>query len=263
MSSKAVQAKIFWNLLIVDFLILFKGIWGELFDTSIWVSLSVICNGYVMPKLGTSLSYGALLSIGQLVSCGIFLMYHSSNGLVGSFFNDKAIAHELMLPVPSWMIFARRTVSLTIKAIILSSIVLPLSKLILGSRIDLLNINFLKFSLGFFLVNFFAGCGAIFLASVNSGDKYSSRVWVRYVYPLWFLGGSIFPFGAMNAAFPFFGKILLLNPIVYATELMRAATLGAGSHYLSFSVSATILFLYSIGLFWVGFFKLRKRFDFI
>jgi ABC-type polysaccharide/polyol phosphate export permease len=257
------QLQTFWYLLVMDFVVLFKGIAGELLDTCVWVTLSIFCNGYVMPQLGTSSKYGALLAIGQIVSSGIFLMYHASSSLVGDFEHTRVVAYELMLPISSWLVMFRRALAVMLKAMALSSVILPLAKLILASRLDLSHFSLIRFLVAFLLINFFCGLGSIFLASVNDGDRYTSRVWVRFVFPLWFLGGSIFPYAAMSGAFPIFGKFLLLNPIVYATELIRAAILPPASHLIPFWVSATVLFFYSWIIFCVGYFRLKKKFDFV
>ena len=257
------QLQVFWYLLVADFIVLFKGIGGELIDTCIWISLSVFCNGYVMPQLGTSTKYGALLALGQLVSSGIFLMYHSSSSLISDFEQTKVAAYDFALPVAAWLVFFRRACAITLKALLLSSIILPLAKLILMSRLDLSHFSLPKFLLAFFLVNFFCGLGAIFLASVNDGSPYSSRVWVRFVFPLWFLGGSIFPYGAIVNAFPILGKLLLLNPIVYATEVIKAATLSSEASIIPFSIAALVLFLYAWLIFFVGYYRLKKRFNLV
>lgn len=253
----------FYYLLKMDLIILFKRIFTELFDNSIWMSISVFCNGYLMPALGASSDFGAYLSVSQVVSVGVFLAVFASKLVVDDFEKERSIAYELILPLPSWMVFLKKSIGIALKGFLLGLVALPIGKLVLHRHLDLSYFSPLKFLLASMIVSVCVGSAYILLASVSETGPYSMKIWVRYVFPLWFFGGSIHPYFVMCKAFPLFAKILLLNPVVYSTEIVRAATLGPQSHVISFWTSFAVLCVLSVLFFWVGYRNLRKRYDFI
>lgn len=252
----------FFQLFNLNLHMLFKDVQGSLFDTFIWVSLSIFCNGYIYPSLGMASSYGSLIAVGHIVSSGVFLCYAAAMVLTSDFQNDRVINYELMLPLPSWMVFLKTALSWAVVAAIYSSIILPLGKIILLDKFSLKYFSFIKFIIAFLVINFFIGCFAIMTTGLNKDILSIKRVWVRFIYPLWFLGGSIFPFNTMIATYPKLALLLLFNPITYATELVRAAVFGPEAYYLPFWISAIILPVFSVVAFWIGYSRLKQRMDF-
>lgn len=249
--------------LFVDLKIILNDLPSALFDTVIWVTLSIFCNSYVLPELGLTTKFGSLLAVGQVVSCGIFLSYSAAVVLTKDLDGDSVITFELMLPLPAWSIFLKKALAWAVKSMCLSAIVLPISKVVLMNRLVFVNFCYWKFFIAFLLVNFFAGIFAIFAASINKSILTINSVWVRFLYPMWFLGGSIFPYNVVSEAFPTLGKLLLLNPVVYSTEMLRSAVLGVGSHKLFFWHSFFALVGFSIIFFIISVHKFRKKLDFI
>ncbi len=252
----------FLQLFKLNLYMLFKDVQGSLFDTFVWVSLSIFCNGYIYPSLGMSSTYGSLIAVGHIVSSGVFLCYAAAMVLTSDFQNDRVINYELMLPLPSWMVFLKTALSWSVLAAIYSSIILPLGKIILLDKFGLEYFSLLRFIVAFVIINLFIGCFAIMTTGLNKDILSIKRVWVRIIYPLWFLGGSIFPFHTIMATYPKAGLFLLLNPITYATELVRAAVFGAESYYIPFWISAITLPVFSVIAFWIGYSRLKQRMDF-
>jgi ABC-2 type transport system permease protein len=56
--------------------------------------------------------------------------------------------------------------------------------------------------------------------------KYISWIWSRVVNPLFMLGGFFYSWGSIYKVSHIFGYVNLLNPLLYAMEGMRAASLG-------------------------------------
>lgn len=254
---------IFWQLLKIDLYVLFKDIKSTVLDTSVWITLSTFCNGYIFPHLGVGSSYGAFLVIGHLVSNGFFMCFYAGISIAGDINGDKVVGYELTLPLPAWMVFLKKALAWCAKALVVSILILPLAKVILMSRLDFSQFSILKFLLSFGLVNLFCSFMSIFTASIVDDLLSTGRVWVRYIYPFWYLGGTIFPFKVVYQSFPWLGMVLLLNPVTYATELIRASILGVDSYLIPFWISAAILSLFSLLLFLFGFFRLKCKLDFI
>lgn len=253
----------FWNLLKIDILLATRTLWMAIFDEFIWISMSVFANGYILPVLGTSQGYGALIAMGAVVSCAVFGIYNASVALVSDFTGERVISYELMLPLPAWMVLLKMSLSRAVRLIIITILVVPLSKLILMDRLDLSNFVVWKFILALIIICSFAGAALPYVSSIPKDLFAIEQSWTRYIFPLWFMGGTIFPYPATKAAFPLLGKLLLLNPIIYTTEIIRAATLSPENYVIPFGVSALVLTLFSAGIFYLGYKKLQDRLDFI
>ncbi len=262
LSDKSYFQTFYW-LLKAELILFFQELHQNLLDTSIWVTLSILCNGYVLPKMGLTSSFGSLLALGHLVSSGIFLTYSAAMVMASDFSGDKTIAFELMMPIHPVLVFVKTALAWSIKSFVQASIILPLAKVLLGDLFSFANFCFLKFLIAYLLINLFVGAAAIFFASLNDSVMSTTKVWVRFIYPLWYLGGSIFPYQAVSQAFPLFAKFLLLNPVVYSTELIRAAVLGPDSHVIPFWISAAMLSAFSVLIFALGFYRLKNRLDFV
>lgn len=255
--------QVFCQLLMIDLRMLFKDIRESLLDTQIWITLSTFCNGYIFPHLGVGASYGAFLVIGHLVSSGFFLSFYAAVAIADDVDGDKIIGYELMLPLPAWMVLLKKSLAWAAKSMVISFSILPLAKIILQERLDLSFLSPVKFFIAFVLINLFSGMVAIFSASIIKSLLTTGRVWVRFIYPFWYLGGTVFPYKVVCSAFPWIGVLLLFNPVTYATELIRAAILSPDSYKIPFEVSALMLIVFSLIIFYIGFLRLKKRLDFI
>lgn len=252
-----------WQLILIELKMLFKDIWNSFLDVLIIVGSSVFCNAYILPKMGVSLEYGALIAVGWISSIGIFEAFDAGVLMVVDYENNRTSSFELMLPLPAWMVFFKTAVARACKAATIASLVLPLSKLMIWPMLDLTYFSLGKFIFGYFLVNMFIGSLAIFAASLTEASVKATRVWVRFFHPMWMFGGSIFPYKATVQAFPWLSKFLLLNPFVHTTEILYSSVLPSSCYFLNFFQSAIGLMIFSFLFFVFGFCKLRRRLDFV
>jgi ABC-type polysaccharide/polyol phosphate export permease len=75
-------------------------------------------------------------------------------------------------------------------------------------------------------------------------------------------GGSTFPLNAVQKVSPFIAKLLLLNPIIYAYEGLRASVLGQAG-YLNIWFCFAMLWLTSLSLGFFALNRLKHRLDFV
>ena len=92
-------------------------------------------------------------------------------------------------------------------------------------------------------------------------DKFDI-LWVRIVFPLWFLGGFEFSWNSVHLIAPKLSYLLLLNPIIYMTEGVRAALLGQDG-MISFWICCLVLSVMFVGVGYWSFKALKKRLDFV
>lgn len=257
------QLNTFLHLLRWELYVLLKDIHNGFLDVAIIVGSSVFCNAYVLSKMGVAAEYGSMIAVGWITSIGIFEAFDAGVVMVVDFEHTKTCSYELMLPLPSWMIFLKTAIARAVKASLVASIILPLSKILIWHKLDFDYFSIYRFCLAYFLINCLAGSLAILSASLNTTALNANRVWVRYFHPMWMFGGAIFPYKATVAAFPVFSKILLLNPFVYTTEILYSSVLSSSCHYLSYTYCAVGLVLFAVSFFVIGFFRLKARLNFI
>src|ERR1700721_736051 len=85
-------------------LTIFKQIFFDKFiDLTIWVVLSIVVMGYIMPFFGLSHDYGTFQLGGVIAAAGLFELFSNVVELVADFEGDRVINYSLTLPIPSWL----------------------------------------------------------------------------------------------------------------------------------------------------------------
>lgn len=255
-------AKLFWQLVKTDLLILKQVIIGRLIDTTIWVTSVIAVVSYIFPQLGMASSFGVFYAVGAILSCSFFEVFYTTFTFVADLEDDKLINYYLTLPIPSWLILVKHIVSFACKATPLALLVLPLSKLVLWYRLDLVNFSIMKFALIFISINILTGSISLFAASLVKDKNHIGGIWPRIMFPLWFFGGSQFSWYTIHAFSPAFGYGLLLNPLIYATEGVRVAVLGQAG-YLPFWLCLGIIWVFTLLFTTISIWRLKKRIDFV
>ena len=253
---------IFWQMLKADIAV-YKQIFIEnFFDTIIWVSCLIIISTYIFPQLGMNKEYGAFIAVGTIVSCAFFLSWADNICFVSDLEGQRTIDYYLTLPIPSYLIFVKQSVGYAFKSMLASIIILPMSKLLLFSRMDLSNFSIIKFIVMFLSINIFTGFLTIFISSLVKNIIHNGIVWTRILFPLWFFGGSQFSWQTVFSLSPTFAYFSLLNPLLYPSEGIRVVVLGQKG-YLPFWFCLGMMWFFSFLFGWFGIARLKKRLDFI
>jgi ABC-2 type transport system permease protein len=253
---------IFCNLVKTDLLIFKEVVLGRLFDSAIWVSSVVLVVSYVFPALGMTTAFGPVYSVATIVSSSFFEVFYTTFSFTSDLERDSVIFYFFILPIPTYFVLLKNIVSFACRTTILSAPVLPLVKLILWNRLDLSHFSLVKFLILFVSMNLLFGSFSLFIASIIKGLNKMGSVWTRFLFPLWFFGGTQFSWETMTKAFPILGYILLLNPVIYATEGLRSAVLGTAVS-IPFWICLINIWIFCLFFTFVGIVRLKKRFDFV
>lgn len=250
------------NLLRIDFKLFSEIIWNKAIDLSIWVTCTILVMGYLMPLLGLASDYGVFQLAGLVASAGLFEVEPSVHSLVSDFEGDRLISYQLTLPVPSILIFIKIVINYALNAIILGLLVLPMGKLVLWNKFDLTQIHILQFTLMLIISGIFYGIFILWIASLCKSASKVGNVWMRFIFPLWFLGGFQFSWNVLYKLAPKLAYVNLLNPMTYIMEGMRATLLGQPG-YISvwFCIAALIVFIMIFS--WIAMTRLKKRLDYV
>jgi hypothetical protein len=255
------QLRVAKTLLMTDLKAFRPIVLDKVIDMFIWVSLTVIITTYVLPNMGIQANYG-LFMVGALISSvSVFETWPSIFNMMHDFEHARITHYYATLPMPTWMVFARLIVYNAIICSFLSALVLPFCLLWMWNTLSLMAINWFKFIPMFVVANVFYGALGPFIASWVKTSVQTEHVWMRLIFPLWYLGGFNFSWDALYMALPWLAYMSFFNPILHATEGYRAALLGTSA--FPFWVSLSYLAAISLVVSWIGVVRLKKRLDFI
>jgi ABC-type polysaccharide/polyol phosphate export permease len=257
------QCRIFLQLLKTDLALYFKQMFvGDIIDSACWTVMTVAIVTYIYPELGMTDAYGAFCAIGAIANISFFEIYGNAVTFVSDIAADRVIIYPLILPIKSVVWYFKMITYYAVRASCLSLTVFPLTKLLLGQRLSLSNFSLLHFVCIFISFNIFVAVASLLVASIIKSMAYISQMWLRFLAPLWYFGGSQYSWHTLYKVAPKFAYLSLLNPLFYGYEGMHAAMLGQTS-YLPFWTSLIALWLFII-LFGVwGFIRLKKWLDFV
>lgn len=245
-----------------DFKLYKRTIKNKLIDLFIWIITMVSVTAYLMPYFGLQKSYAAFTIASLIASAGLFELYTGVTNLISDFEGNNITSYYLTLPIPSVFIFIRNILFYSFNTATLAILVLPVSKLIVWNDFDLSHFSLFKFLIIFMLTNLFYACFTLWIASrVENMEKIGS-VWMRFVYPLWFLGGFQYSYQVLYNVNPTLAYISLINPMLYIMEGTRAAVLGQ-ENSLNFWLCAGMLLGFIVICSVIGIIHLKKRLDFI
>lgn len=250
-----------WYLLKTDFTIFKRTIIDKIINLIIWVSSIAWVTTYLMPAFGLDPDYCTFLVVGLIASAGLFEVFSSVTRIISDLENINIISYYLTLPIPSWLIFLRSMIFYAFNSAFLGILILPICKLILGTRLDLSAMNPYQFLLIFIAISAFYGAFTLWIAARVLGIEYIGNVWMRFVYPLWYFGGFQFSWNVLYKAYPVVAYLNLLNPMTYIMEGSRAAILGQ-TNFLNFWICTITLALLTLFCGWRSIHLFKKRLDF-
>ena len=254
------HTSVFFKLLKTDLLIFSKSMISGWIDTSIWVIVLLVIFTYIFPQLGMRKDFGAFFLVGGIASCCIFEIFSSAVAVISDLNNKQKISYRLTLPISSSLIFTGIAIFNACKSTFLSIIILPLGKLILGNKLNFTNLSIIKFVLMFFSINIFVGFFSLFMTSITDKVENIRSIWVRIIFPLWFLGGAEFPWQAIYSISPKIAYSCLFNPLLYPMEGIRAAVLGQAG-FINFWYCFAMIWTSCIIFGWIGISRMKKRLD--
>lgn len=235
---------------------------GKCIDTTIWFSTIIITFAYIFPALGMTHAYAPFVAIGAIVSASFWDIWGTSMSFIADIEGNKTINYFLTLPIPNSLLLIKQTFGYALKAGIPALIVLPLTKLLLWNKISFAHFSLIRFVIIFILTNLFVGVFSLVITSSVHSIQQVTKIGIRFLFPMWFLSGSNYPWQTLHTVSPNLAYLSLANPLLYAMEGVHAAVLDPRG-YLPFSICAIMLTLFTIFFTWLGHRQLKKRLDFV
>lgn len=254
-------ATTFKYLLYTDLNVLKEVIFDKILNLAIWATATIVVMGHIMKAQGL-VNFGPFQLASVVASAGLFEVFPSVMNLANDFSGDRTIDYQLILPIPAWLVLLKIICYNAINCFILTIMVIPIGKLILWNQFALSEISFFKTLCMIIVLSIFYATVTLWLTSKVKNLAKIGNVWMRFIFPFWFLGGFQFSWNALHEVFPRLAYVNLLNPMNYAMEGSRAALLGQEG-YFNFWLCIGILVIVTLLCFANSYYALKKQLDFV
>jgi len=183
----------------------------------------MVSSGY-MPAAYKSLLLPGIMAI-SMVFTGVWAV---AMPLIGEFQFTREIEDRLLAPMEISWLAIEKVLFGTMQAIIAGLAVIPAAWVLLRPGVDLNMRSPLGFATVTLLVALFSACGGLALGcSVN--QAHIGLMFSMVLTPMIFFGCTYYPWSALGH-FPILQKVVLVNPLVYASEGLRGTLVPQFPH---------------------------------
>ena len=219
------------------------------FQTFLQPLLFVFIFGRVMVGSGyMPASYKSLLLPGIMAISMVFTgIWAVAMPLIMEFQWTREIEDRLLAPIGISWIAIEKVVAGMLQAIVAGLVVLPLGWLLLRPGIDITIHAPLEFAVILLLVAAFSACGGLALGC-SMNQQHVGLMFSMVITPMIFFGCTYYPWSALES-FPILQKVVLINPLVYASEGLRATLVPQFPHLSGIAVLVALLLFDALLLF--------------
>jgi len=211
----------------------------------------MVGSGY-MPSFYKSLLLPGIIAI-SMVFTGIWAV---AMPLIAEFQWTREIEDRLLAPIDIRWIAIEKVIAGALQAVLAGLIVIPLAWIVLRPGIQIQIGEPITFILVILLVAGFAACGGLALGcSIN--QQHIGLMFGMVITPMIFFGCTYYPWNALEK-FPILQKAVLFNPLVYASEGLRAILVPTFPH-LSMVAVLIALTVFDAVLLFVGLRQFEKK----
>ena len=211
----------------------------------------MVGSGY-MPPVYKSLLLPGIIAI-SMVFAGVYAV---AIPLIAEFQWSHEIEDRLLAPISVAWVAIEKVISGMLQALAAGLAVIPLGWLLLRPGVEISIAAPLTFAVIIVLVAIFSACGGLALGSSIS-QQHIGLMFGMVIVPMIFFGCAYYPWSALKT-FPILQKAVLINPLVYASEGMRATLVPQFPH-LSLTVVVVALVFFDILLLTVGLRLFEKK----
>jgi ABC-2 type transport system permease protein len=211
----------------------------------------MVGSGYMPPSYKSLLLPGIMAL--SMVGTGIWAV---AMPLIGEFQFTREIEDRLLAPMDISWLAIEKVVAGTLQALAAGLMVIPCAWLLLRPGVELnLRAPFLFAGIALLVALFSAVGGLALGCSVE--QTHIGLMFSLVVAPMIFFGCTYYPWSALNN-FPIMQKLVLVNPLVYASEGLRGALVPQHPHLPLTAVLAGLIF-FDVLLLTVGLRQFHKK----
>jgi ABC-2 type transport system permease protein len=241
-AARVHPSRVFGALLRRDVRVARRELPSFLLRTTLQPLLFVTVFGYLLPKMGfLNRGYTTALLPGVLaVSLALAAIQSVALPLVQDFAFAREIEDRLLAPIPTWMVGAEKIVAGMIQGLASGLFVLPIARLIMGPIPNLTASH-----AGLVVLVAVLGSAAFSSLGLLLGTAVSPQqiglMFSVILAPMIFFGCTYYPWRGLDAV-PVMKYAVLINPLVYVAEGMRA-TLTPNRPHMPIAVVVAMLLL--------------------
>jgi ABC-2 type transport system permease protein len=212
-----------------------------LFQTFLQPLLFVFIFGRVMVGSGYMPAYyKSVLLPGIIAICMVFTgIWAVAMPLIAEFQWTREIEDRLLAPINiSWIAIEKVTAGM-IQALLAGLVVIPLAWLVLRPGVDITIHSPLHFIAIILLVAAFSACGGLALGC-SIDQQHIGLMFGMVITPMIFFGCTYYLWSSLKP-FPILQKVVLINPLVYASEGLRATLVPQFPHLPMIAVLVVLL----------------------
>ena len=176
--------------------------------------------------------------------------------LIAEFQWTREIEDRLLAPIDVAWLAIEKVIAGMLQALVAGLVVIPLAWIVLRPGVQISIASPLAFAVIIVLIAAFSACGGLALGcSIN--QQHIGLMFGMVITPMIFFGCTYYLWSSLKA-FPILQKAVLINPLVYASEGMRA-TLAPQFPHLSITAVILALLFFDILLLVVGLRQFEKK----
>lgn len=246
-----------------DLLVLSRQIPSFLIRVIIQPALFIFVFAYVFPKIGQGIggeagskTFSTLLIPGTIALASFFNGIQSVGiPMIGDLGFSLEIEDRIGAPISVRLIALAKTVAASIEGILAGIVVFPIAFLVPSTGVSLrIDPPLLVVAV---VVTAVLGSAFGLLLGVTIRPQHIPLMFSLVVVPFTFLGASYYPWRALDSV-PVLRTLILVNPLVYSNELLRAAMSPQIPH-LAVAISLGGCLAFCAGLYFVGTQLLERR----
>ncbi len=228
------------------------------FQTFLQPLLFVFIFGRVMVGSGyLPAAYKSLLLPGIIAISMVFTgIWAVAMPLIAEFQWTREIEDRLLAPIDIQWIAIEKVIAGMLQALVAGLVVIPLAWLVLRPGVDISIKTPFEFVAIIVLVAVFSACGGLALGCTIN-QQHIGLMFGMVITPMIFFGCTYYPWSALKT-FPILQKLVLVNPLVYASEGMRAALVPQFPHLSTTAVLAALI-IFDVVLLVVGLRQFEKK----
>jgi len=211
----------------------------------------MVSSGY-MPPAYKSLLLPGIMAI-SMVFTGVWAV---AMPLIAEFQFTREIEDRLLAPIDiSWLAIEKVFFG-TMQSLIAGLAVIPAAWVLLRPGVELNMRSPLSFACVTLLVAFFSACGGLALGC-SIDQAHIGLMFSMVLTPMIFFGCTYYPWSALGQ-FPILQRVVLVNPLVYASEGLRGTLVPQFPH-LSLLAALIALMLFDVLLLGVGLRQFHRK----
>jgi ABC-2 type transport system permease protein len=211
----------------------------------------MVSSGY-MPASYKSLLLPGIIAI-SMTFTGIWAV---AMPLIAEFQWTREIEDRLLAPIDVAWLAIEKVIAGMLQALVAGLVVIPLAWIVLRPGVEISIASPLAFAVIIVLIAAFSACGGLALGC-SIDQQHIGLMFGMVITPMIFFGCTYYLWSSLKP-FPILQKVVLINPLVYASEGMRA-TLAPQFPHLSITAVILALLFFDALLLVVGLRQFEKK----